>query len=124
MPFLENVTRGRGVPRERLLDVAEHYMHLGGKGPINAQTRELLAPLGGALGAQGAPRRLYFGHRNWLPLLAHTLTPMRDDGVRRALVYATSAYRSYSGCRQYIDDIERARLAVPDAPELVKLRPF
>jgi ferrochelatase len=124
MPFLENVTRGRGVPQERLLEVAQHYAHLGGKSPINEQNRALLQDVGSALSAAGSPMKLYFGNRNWHPLLADTLRAMRDDGVQRAVTYVTSAYRSYSGCRQYIEDIERARLEVPGAPELVKLRPF
>jgi ferrochelatase len=134
MPFLENVTRGRGVPAERLLEVAEHYRHLGGVSPINAQNRALLDAVGEALRLSGRPLPLYFGNRNWHPLLADTLRTMRDDGVRRAVVYVTSAYRSYSGCRQYIEDIERAvrEVEVRDevggvikaAPQLVKLPPF
>jgi ferrochelatase len=124
MPFLENVTRGRNVPRERLLEVAEHYAHLGGVSPINAQNRALLDAVGEALRISGRPLPLYFGNRNWHPLLADTLRTMRDDGVRRAVVYVTSAYRSYSGCRQYIEDIERAVREVEGAPQLVKLPPF
>jgi ferrochelatase len=124
MPFLENVTRGRGVPPERLLEVAGHYAHLGGKSPINDQNRDLLEKVGAALRAAGLPLRMYFGNRNWHPLLTDTLRAMRDDGVRRAVTYATSAYRSYSGCRQYLEDIERARQQVDGAPELVKLPAF
>jgi len=124
MPFLENVTRGRGVPRERLLEVAQHYAHLGGKSPINDQNRALLEQVATALRTAGLPLRTYFGNRNWHPLLADTLRAMRADGVRRAVVYATSAYRSYSGCRQYIEDLERAQQQVDDAPELVKLPAF
>jgi len=124
MPFLENVTRGRGVPRERLLEVAEHYAHLGGKSPLNDQNRALLDQLGPALRGAGLPLRTYFGNRNWPPLLTDTLRAMRDDGVERAIVYATSAYRSYSGCRQYIEDLERAQQQVDGAPELVKIPAF
>jgi ferrochelatase len=134
MPFLENVTRGRGVPPERLLEVAEHYRHLGGVSPINAQNRALLDAVGEALRLSGRPLPLYFGNRNWHPLLVDTLRTMRDDGVKRAVVYVTSAYRSYSGCRQYIEDIERAVAqvesrdegggAIKVAPQLVKLPPF
>lgn len=124
MPFLENVARGRGIPHERLVEVAEHYAHLGGKSPINAQNRALLAAVGPALAAAGLPMRTYFGNRNWHPLLADTLRAMRDDGVKRAVTYVTSAYRSYSGCRQYLEDIERARNQIDCAPEIVKLRPF
>jgi protoporphyrin/coproporphyrin ferrochelatase len=124
MPFLENVTRGRGVPRERLVEVAAHYAHLGGKSPLNDQNRAMLTALRPVFDAAGLPLRFYFGNRNWHPFLADTLRSMRDDGVKRAVTYATSAYRSYSGCRQYLEDIERARAEVPDAPELIKLRPF
>jgi len=124
MPFLENVTRGRGVPRERLLAVAEHYEHLGGKSPINDQNRALLEAIGAALRAAGTPLPAYFGNRNWHPMLADTLRAMRDDGVKRAVVYVTSAYRSYSGCRQYVEDLERAVAQVDSAPALVKLPPF
>jgi ferrochelatase len=124
MPFLENVTRGRGVPAERLLAVAEHYRHLGGKSPINDQNRALLEAVRSGLRDAGMPLPMYFGNRNWHPMLADTLRAMRDDGVKRAVVYVTSAYRSYSGCRQYIEDIERAVAAVDGAPELVKLPPF
>jgi len=124
MPFLENVTRGRGVPRERLLEVAEHYAHLGGKSPINDHNRALLSAVEEALRLAGSPMRVYFGNRNWHPFLADTLRTMRDDGVTRAITYATSAYRSYSGCRQYLEDMARASQEVEGAPELVKLRPF
>ena len=124
MPFLENVTRGRGVPPERLREVAKHYEQLGGKSPINAQNRALLEAIGSALKAAGTPLPLYFGNRNWHPMLADTLRAMRDDGVKRAVVYVTSAYRSYSSCRQYIEDLERAVKEVDGAPELVKLSPF
>lgn len=124
MPFLENVTRGRGVPPERLLEVAKHYAQLGGVSPINGQNRALLDAVGEALRLSGRPLALYFGNRNWHPMLADTLRTMREDGVRRAVVYATSAYRSYSGCRQYIEDIERAVREVEGAPALVKLPPF
>jgi ferrochelatase len=117
MPFLENVVRGRGVPRERLLDVAEHYQHFGGVSPINAQNRALLD----ALGTDFAT--LYWGNRNWHPMLGDTLRRMKSDGVRRALVFATSAYSSYSGCRQYRDDLATAGAAVPGV-ELEKLRHF
>lgn len=124
MPFLENVTRGRGVPRARLLEVAEHYTHLGGKSPINDQNRAMIGALRAALDAAGIGLPIYFGNRNWHPMLADTVRTMRDDGVRRALVYATSAYRSYSGCRQYQEDLSRTQAEVEGAPELVKIRPF
>jgi ferrochelatase len=121
MPFLENVTRGRGVPPERLTEVAEHYRHFGGVSPINAQNRALLAALAPIL--PGTP--LYWGNRNWDPYLTDTVAKMRDDGIRSALAFVTSAYGSYSACRQYLDDIDRARAAAgPDAPVIDKIRHF
>jgi ferrochelatase len=125
MPFLENVTRGRGVPRERLLEVAEHYAHFGGKSPLNEQVRDLGARLSAALDASGQALPIYIGHRNWRPFLSDTVAEMKAAGVRRALAFATSAFSSYSGCRQYLEDIERARAAVGDgAPIIDKIRPF
>lgn len=125
LPFLENVTRGRGVPRERLLDVAEHYMHFGGVSPINAQNRALLDALGAEFAGHGVDLPLYWGNRNWHPYLADTLRQMRDDGVRRAVAVPTSAYASYSACRQYHEDIAAAREAVgEDAPAVEKLRHY
>lgn len=120
-PFLANVTRGRGVPPERLAAVAEHYRHLGGVSPINACNRALVAALRREL--PGLP--IYLGNRNWHPYVEDTLARMAAGGVRRALVLATSAYGGYSACRQYHEDIARARAAVgPGAPELRKLRHF
>ncbi|WP_130290612.1 ferrochelatase [Pseudonocardia sediminis] len=119
-PFLENVVRGRGVPPERLDAVEEHYQHFGGVSPINARNRELIA----AISAR-TELPVYFGNRNWAPYAEDTVAEMTRDGVRRALVFATSAYGGYSACRQYHDDIARARESVGDtAPELVKLRHF
>ena len=119
-PFLENVVRGRGVPAERLDAVEEHYQHFGGISPITARNRELIA----AVRAR-TDLPVYFGNRNWHPLVEDTVGEMARDGVRRALVFATSAYGGYSACRQYDEDIARARKAVGDrAPELVKLRHF
>lgn len=103
IPFLENVLRGRNVPRERMLQVAEHYYHFGGKSPINDQNRELIAALRKELDLP-----VYWGNRNWHPLLADTLRQMQKDGIRRALAFVTSAFSSYSGCRQYREDIARA----------------
>jgi ferrochelatase len=125
LPFLTNVTRGRGVPAERLAEVAEHYLHFGGVSPINAQCRELLAAIGADFDAHGVDLPLYWGNRNWHPMLADTLAQMRDDGVRRAVAFVTSAYGSYSSCRQYQEDIAAARAAAgPDAPAVDKLRHF
>jgi protoporphyrin/coproporphyrin ferrochelatase len=125
MPFLENVTRGRGVPRERLAAVAEHYYAFGGVSPINQQCRDLLAAVRADLAASGLALPVYWGNRNWTPYLTDVVRTMADDGVRRAIAFVTSAYSSYSGCRQYLDDIERARAAAgPDAPRIDKIRRF
>ncbi len=125
IPFLENVLRGRNVPRERLLAVAEHYYHFGGKSPINQQTRELIAALEGELGRNGPRLPVYWGNRNWHPLLADTLRQMKQEGIQHAVAFVTSAYSSYSGCRQYREDIARAQNEVgPGAPEVDKLRAF
>jgi ferrochelatase len=125
LPFLENVTRDRGVPRERLLEVAHHYEQFGGVSPINDQNRALIAALEPELRARGIELPVYFGNRNWHPLLADTMREMRDDGVRRALAVFTSAYSSYSGCRQYREDLFRAQQEVgADAPEVPRLRMF
>jgi ferrochelatase len=125
LPFLRNVTRGRGVPDERLAEVAEHYQHFGGVSPINDQNRALIAALEQEFARAGIDLPIYWGNRNWHPFVEDTVARMRDDGVRRALVFATSATSSYSGCRQYRQDMARGREAAgPDAPELVKLRHF
>jgi protoporphyrin/coproporphyrin ferrochelatase len=125
MPFLENVTRGRGVPPERLAGVAEHYYAFGGVSPINQQCRDLLAAVRDDFAASGLALPLYWGNRNWAPYLADTVRAMADDGVRRAVAFVTSAYSSYSSCRQYLEDIERARAAAgPDAPKIDKIRRF
>ena len=123
MPFLENVTRGRNVPRERLEEVAHHYMRFGGVSPINAQNRELIAALERDLAEHGIHLPVYFGNRNWHPLLPDTVAQMTRDGVRRALCFVTSAFSSYSGCRQYRENLFAAQLEVgPEAPELPRLR--
>lgn len=124
MPFLENVTRGRNVPRERLVEVSHHYLEFGGKSPINAQNRALLGAIEAELAAHGPKLPVYWGNRNWDPYLADTLRQMRDAGVKRALCFVTSAYGSYSGCRQYREDIARAREEVEGAPEVHVLRRF
>ncbi len=125
MPFLENVLRGRNVPRERMLEVAENYYLFGGKSPINEQNRALIAALRAELKAHRLDLLVYWGNRNWHPFLEDTLRQMKDDGVRRALAFVTSAFSSYSGCRQYREDIARAQEAVGEgAPEVHKLRGF
>ena len=125
LPFLENVTRGRGIPRERLLGVAEHYYHFGGKSPINDQCRELIQALRQELDRAHIDLPIYWGNRNWHPLLPDTLRRMRDDGVRQALAFMTSAYSSYSGCRQYRENVAAAQAEVGEgAPKIDKLRAF
>ncbi|MHB2021663.1 MAG: ferrochelatase, partial [Candidatus Xenobia bacterium] len=119
MPFLRRVTAGRNIPDARLEVVAQHYQHFGGKSPINDQNRALLEALRAVL-----PLPVYWGNRNWDPLLADTLRQMAGDGVTRAFAFVTSAYGSFSGCRQYLEDVARAREAVPDAPVVEKLRLF
>jgi ferrochelatase len=125
MPFLENVTRGRSIPRERLLEVAHHYELFGGVSPLNAQNRALIAALRTELAAHGIGLPIYFGNRNWHPFLADALREMAADGVERALAFFTSAFSSYSGCRQYREDVFRAQQEVgPAAPEVQKTRMF
>jgi ferrochelatase len=120
MPFLENVTRGRGIPRERLAAVAEHYRHFGGVSPINGINRALIEQLRTVVHLP-----VYFGNRNWEPYVEDAVTAMRDNGVRRAAVFTTSAWGGYSSCTQYVEDIARGRAAAGDgAPELVKLRQY
>ncbi|HEX8162472.1 MAG TPA: ferrochelatase [Pyrinomonadaceae bacterium] len=125
MPFLENVLRGRNVPRERMEQVAHHYDLFGGVSPINGQNRKLIAALRAELDTHHVTLPVYWGNRNWHPFLADELRRMRGDGIRRALAFVTSAYSSYSGCRQYREDIERARAEVGEgAPQVDKLRAF
>ncbi|UYP20806.1 ferrochelatase [Rhodococcus sp. Z13] len=123
-PFLENVTRGRGIPPERLDEVAEHYLHFGGVSPINALNRAIIDAVRAEFDAHGIDLPIYFGNRNWHPMVEDTVAAMRDEGIRNALVFATSAWGGYSGCRQYHEDIARARQAVDGAPQLTKLRQF
>ncbi len=125
VPFLENATRGRAVPRERLLEVAEHYNHFGGVSPVNAQNRALVDALRTELAAHHITLPIYLGNRNWHPYLVDTVRQMRADGVHRAVGLVTSAYSCYSSCRQYREDIARARESVgAGAPEVDKLRVF
>jgi ferrochelatase len=125
LPFLENVTRGRNIPRERLLEVAKHYDHCGGSSPINAQVRELIDALLPELRRHAIGLPIYFGNRNWHPLLADTLREMQAAGVEKALAVVLAAYSSYSSCRQYREDIERAQDEVgPGAPSIDKTRVF
>ncbi|HEX8887943.1 MAG TPA: ferrochelatase [Pyrinomonadaceae bacterium] len=125
MPFLENVLRGRNVPVERMRAVAHHYELFDGVSPINSQNRKLIAALEKELEEHGPHLPIYWGNRNWYPMLADTLRQMKGDGIKNALAFFTSAYSSYSGCRQYREDIARAQAEVgPDAPQVEKLRAF
>jgi protoporphyrin/coproporphyrin ferrochelatase len=124
LPFLENVTRGRGIPRERLQEVGEHYFMFGGRSPINDQCRALVAAVEADLAQHGIPVPVYWGNRNWDPYLTDTLARMARDGVRRAACFVTSAYASYSGCRQYRENLFDAAQAESDAPRLDRLRHY
>jgi protoporphyrin/coproporphyrin ferrochelatase len=125
LPFLRNVTAGRNVPDSRLAEVAEHYYLFGGISPINQQCRDLRAAIEKDFEASGIDLPVYWGNRNWPPYLADTVATMAADGVTRALALATSAYSSYSSCRQYLDDIDQARAtAGPAAPRIDKITPY
>jgi ferrochelatase len=125
IPFLENVLRGRNVPRDRMLEVAEHYHHFDGVSPINAQVRELIAALEPELKRRGIDLPVYWGNRNWRPMLADTMAEMTAHGIRHALGVVLAAYSSYSSCRQYREDVARARETVGDSPLAVdKMRVF
>ena len=125
LPFLENVLRGRRVPKERMLEVAEHYYHFGGKSPINEQNIALIDAIRRELTTSGLDLPIYWGNRNWYPFLTDTIQDMKDAGVRRALAFVTSGFSCYSGCRQYRENIQQARDTVgPEAPEIDKIRVF
>ncbi len=125
IPFLENVLRGKPVPQERLQEVAEHYYRFDGRSPINDRNRELIEALSAQLAARGPDLPVYWGNRNWRPFLKDTLRRMQAEGVSRALALVTSAFSSYSGCRQYREDIERARAAIGEgSPVIDKIRVF
>jgi ferrochelatase len=121
MPFLENVTRGRGIPRERLESVAEHYHHFGGVSPINEQNKALISALEKEFAAAGVGLPIYWGNRNWAPYVEDTWAQLAADGIEHVYVFATSAYASYSGCRQYHEDIARARASFGGGPTAEKL---
>lgn len=123
IPFMENVTRGRNIPRNRLEEVSQHYKLFNGVSPINEQNRKLITALEEYLAENGPDLPIYFGNRNWHPLLPDTLRQMKEDGVQRALAFFTSMYSCYSGCRQYRENIADARAAVGDgAPIVDKIR--
>jgi protoporphyrin/coproporphyrin ferrochelatase len=125
LPFLENVLRGKNVPRRRMEEVAEHYYLFGGKSPINGQNRALLAALRDELDRSGPHLPIYWGNRNWHPMLTDTVAQMKADGIRRSLAFVTSAYSSYSSCRQYLENIAAARNAVGEgAPIIDKIRAY
>ena len=125
MPFLENVLRGKNVPQARMLEVASHYQRFEGVSPINGQNRGLIEGLKQELEMRSIKLPVYWGNRNWHPLLADTLRQMKADGIKRALVFITSAYSSYSGCRQYREDIEKAQIeAAAGDIQFDKLRVF
>ncbi len=125
LPFLENVLRGRNVPRERMLEVSEHYYHFGGKSPIHQQVRDLIGALKTELDSHGITLPIYWGNRNWHPMLAETLGQMKQDGIQNALAFVTSAYSSYSGCRQYRENIAAAQSQTGSgAPAVEKIRAF
>ena len=125
LPFLENVTRGRGIPRERLLEVGEHYLGFGGVSPINAQNRALLAAIEADFAAHGVDLPVYWGNRNWDPYLTDTMAKMASDGVRRVLALFTSAYSSYSGCRQYRENLAEAVAPLGEhAPAVDRVRHY
>ena len=125
IPFLENVLRGRNVPHERMMEVAQHYQQFGGVSPINEQNRELIAALRSELDANDVSLPIYWGNRNWHPLLEETVREMADDGRLRALAILTSANSSYSSCRQYQEDLDRSVRAVgASAPRIDKVRQF
>ena len=120
IPFLENVLRGRNVPRERMMEVAQHYHHFGGVSPINQQNRALLFALRDLLAKSGPNLPVYWGNRNWHPMLPDTMAQMQADGITKAYAFVTSAFSSYSGCRQYRENIA----AAGPGPEVLKLRVY
>jgi ferrochelatase len=123
LPFLRSVLRGKDVPEERLREVASHYEHFGGRSPINEENRALLAAIREELARHGPNLPVYWGNRHWHPLLADALREMARDGIRSALAFVTSAYGSYPACRQYLEEIARARAEVGEAaPDVHKLR--
>lgn len=124
MPFLENVLRGKNVPEARMKEVAHHYELFGGVSPINAQNRNLIKGLEAELKKRDIALPIYFGNRNWHPMLADTLKEMAGKGVKNVLTFVTSAYSSYSGCRQYLQDIEKALQEAQVDLNIDKLRIF
>lgn len=124
LPFLQNVTRGRNVPPERLSEVVHHYEMFGGHSPINSQNRSIIERLQKVLAERGPHLPVYWGNRNWHPFLKDTLVQMESDEIKSAIAFVTSAYSSYSSCRQYLEDIDRAKQELSSQIQIDKLRPF
>jgi ferrochelatase len=124
LPFLRNVTAGKDIPDARLEEVGEHYFAFGGRSPINDQNRALIAAIEGDLAANDIDVPVYWGNRNWDPFLRDALEQMKADGVTRAAAILTSAYSSYSGCRQYRENLAAAVAEVPGAPRIDRLRHY
>lgn len=125
LPFLENVTRGKNIPRGRLVQVGQHYLGFGGVSPINAQNRAFIAALEQDFAAHGVDLPVYWGNRNWDPYLTDAVRQLAADGRRRVVVLLTSAYSSYSGCRQYRENLADAvRATGSDALQLDRLRHY
>jgi ferrochelatase len=124
LPFLQNVTRGKDVPPERLAEVAEHYHRFGGVSPINGHCRELLGALEADFAMNGIDLPIYWGTRNWKPSLRDAIQQMADDNRRRVLILLTSAYASYPGCRQYREDVFAAKAGITKAPNFVRIRHY
>lgn len=122
MPFLENVLRGKNVPRERMLEVSEHYHHFGGASPINEQNKALIAAIEKDFADHGIDLPIYWGNRNWHPMIPDTLEQMKQDGIKNALAFFTSMFSCYSGCRQYRENIAAAQAQIENAPEVHKVR--
>ncbi len=124
VPFLRNVTAGKNIPDERLVAVGAHYDLFGGRSPINDQNRDLLDAIREDFASNGIDLPVYWGNRNWDPFLTEALEQMKADGISRAACIVTSAYSSYSGCRQYRENLADAVAAVPGAPRLDRLRAY
>ncbi len=122
MPFLDNVLRGLSIPPTVKERIAERYRRFGGVSPINAETRAFVAALEAELRAHDVTLPVYWGNRNWHPLLPDTLKKMQADGVKRAIAHVTSTFASYSGCRRYREDLYEAAAGLDDAPVIDKLR--
>lgn len=125
VPFLENVTRGRGIPKERLQEVGQHYYQFGGKSPINEQNLALISALEEELAEHNYNLPIYFANRNWHPMITDTMQQMKDDGIKRAIAFVTSGFSCWSGCRQYRENIIEAQETIGEGtPEIDKIRVF